>query len=133
EIYFVPRNSGIFLETGFAFLAEVIHRRINILELAARGILDDLWPGFIGLPERHRVGMARTAVSTEGFVGFFGNVRSPHHYRHTNGADRIRHAVGLGDHAGHRSDPDKSDVLFTHKTGDAGFIHGLRVTVDEHY
>ncbi len=48
EIYFVPGNRRIFLETGLAFLAEVIHRSVNILELAARGIRDDLWPGFIG-------------------------------------------------------------------------------------
>src|SRR5713226_9874226 len=107
EIYFVPRNRRILLETGFAFLAKVIHRSVDILELAACGILYDLWPGFIGFTEGHRVCMARPAVSTEGFVGLFRNVRSAHHDRHTNGTDRIGHAVGLGDHAGHRADANK--------------------------
>jgi len=133
EIYFVPGNRRIFFETGFALLAEVIHRCINILEPAARGILDNFWPGFIGFTESYSVGMARAAVSTEGFVGFFRDVRSAHHHRHANGADCIGHAVGLGDHAGHRADPDKSDILFAHKTGDAGFIHRLRVAVNQHY
>src|SRR5213082_3457552 len=102
----------------------------KIVEDAARGILDDLWPSLIGFTKSHRVGMARTTVSTEGFVGFFRDVRSAHHHRHPNGSDGIGHAVGLGDHAGHRTDPHKSDVLFAHKMGDAGFIHGLRVAVN---
>src|ERR1700687_3494360 len=59
EIYFVPRNRRILFEAGFAFLAAVIHRRLNILELAACGIFNDLWPGFIGFTERHSVGLAR--------------------------------------------------------------------------
>src|SRR5207302_259120 len=112
EIYFVPGNRRIFLETRFAFLPKRIHWSVDILELAACGILDDLGPSFIGFTKSHRVGMARTAVSTEGFVGFFRDVRSAHHHRHPNGSDRIGHALGLGDHAGHRADPHKSDVLF---------------------
>src|SRR5256885_14759032 len=86
------------LETGFAFLPKCIHRSVDILELAACGILDDLGPSLIGFTKSHRVGMARTTVSTEGFVGFFRDVRSAHHHRHPNGSDGIGPAVGLGDH-----------------------------------
>src|SRR5208337_5492805 len=55
EIYFVPRDDRILLESGFAFLAEVIHRGVDILELAARGIRDDRWPGLSGCPESHGI------------------------------------------------------------------------------
>ena len=89
--------------------------------------------GFIGFAEGHGVGMAWTAIPAKGFVGLFGDVRSAHHNRDTSGTDRIGHAVGLCDHAGHRADAHKPDILFAHETGDAGFIHALRVAVDEHY
>jgi hypothetical protein len=106
---------------------------VNILELAACGILDDSGPGFIGFTERHRVGMAWPAVSAEGFVGLFRNVRSAHDHRHTNGANRVGHAVRFRDHPRHRADPYEADVFFAHKLCDACFIHRLRVAIDEHY
>src|SRR6266571_4840194 len=53
EVYLVPGNRRIFLETGLAFLAKVIDRSVDILKLAACGILDDFWPGFIGFTEGH--------------------------------------------------------------------------------
>src|SRR6266571_625763 len=122
---------GIYLKTVLAFLAKVIDRSVDILKLAACGILDDFWPGFIGFTEGHSVRMARTAVSTEGFAGLFRDVRPAHDDRHSNGADGIGHAVGLGDHTSHRADADKSDVVFEHISGDAGFVHRLRVAVDQ--
>src|SRR5437879_11693251 len=77
--------------------------------------------------------MARPAISAESFVGLFRDMRSAHHHWYTGGADSVGHAVGLGDHSRHRTDADKSDILFTHKTGNAGFIHWLSVAVDEHH
>ena len=131
EIYFVPGDCRIVLESGLAFLAEVVHWRINFFQLAARGIVNDLWPSFIGFAESNCVGMARSAVSPEGFVGFFRNVRATHHDRHAHGANGVGHAIRLGDHASHRADADKPDVLFAHVSGDPCFIHGLRVAIDQ--
>ena len=133
EVDLVPRNRRVFLETWFPLLAKRIHRGVNILELAACGILDDSGPGFIGFPEGHRVGMARPAVSAKGFVGLFRDVRPAHHHRYANGTDRIGHAVRLRDHSRHRADSYKSNVVLTYVPGDAGFIHRLRVAIDEHY
>src|SRR6266571_625762 len=124
---YIPR----FPEAGLGLVVKSIDRCVDILKLAACGILDDFWPGFIGFTEGHSVSMALTAVSTECFAGLFRDVRPAHDDGHPNGADGIGHAVGLGDHASHRADPDKSDVVFEHISGDAGFVHGLRVAVDQ--
>ena len=57
EIDGLPRNHGIGLKRGFAFLAELIHGSVEILELAAHGIRDDLVATFRrlrrGRPRRH--------------------------------------------------------------------------------
>jgi len=71
EVNFVPGDCGIFLEAGFAILAEGVDRSVDILEVAAFGIGDDPGPGFVGFAERDGVGVARAAVAAEGFVGFF--------------------------------------------------------------
>jgi hypothetical protein len=101
--------------------------------LATRGILDDPGPCFIGFAESYGIGMARSAVSTEGFIGHFRNVRAAHHHRHTDRTNGVRNAVGFCDHASHRANPDKSDVLFANESGDIHFIHGLRVAIDQQY
>ncbi len=77
--------------------------------------------------------MTRPAVSTEGFIGHFRNMRSAHHNRHTSCTDSISDAVRLCYHPGHRADPDKSDVLFAHEAGDVGLIHRLGVAIDQQY
>jgi hypothetical protein len=77
--------------------------------------------------------MARPAVSTEGFIGHFRNVRSAHHDRHTYGTNSIRHAVRLCDHPGHRADPDKSNVVFANEPRDICFIHPSSVAVDQQH
>src|ERR1019366_5311591 len=133
DVHRVPRNRRILLESGLAFLAKLIYRSIDILELATGGILDDLWPRFIGFTEGHGVRMARPTTSTKGLIGHFGNMRSAHHDRHTYGTDSIGDAVRLCYHPGHRADPDKSDVFFAHKSSDAVFIHRLRVAIDQKF
>ena len=77
--------------------------------------------------------MARAAVPPERLVGHFRNVRAAHHHRHARGAHRVGHAIGLCDHSGHRADAHQPDVLFTHESRDAFFIHRLRVAVDQHH
>ena len=76
--------------------------------------------------------MARAAVAAEGFVGHFGDVRAAHDYGNADGADRIRHAVSLGDHSGHGADADQINLLLDYISRDSGFVHGLGVSVDQH-
>jgi hypothetical protein len=68
-----------------------------------------------------------------GFVEFFGDVRSAHHHRYSHGADRISHAIGLGDHPGHRPDSNQSDILIAHEFCDVSFIHRLCVAINQHH
>jgi hypothetical protein len=131
QIYFVPRDRRIVLQRGFALLATIIDWRIGFFQRATCGVCDDLWPSFIGFTESDGVGVARSAVAAEGFVEFFGNVRATHHYGHTNGANRISHAIGLRNHSCHRADADKADILFAYVSRDAFLVHGLGIAVDQ--
>src|SRR6266849_3740968 len=129
----IPRDRGIWLERGFMLLTKLIHGSVDIFEFAARGILNNLRPGFIGFTEGHGVRMARSAVSTEGLIGLFGNVRAAHHDRHTYGTDGIRHTVGLCDHSGHRTNADESNLVFAHVPRDASFIHRLCIPINQQH
>ncbi len=131
EIDGVPGNRRIGLQGGFLLLAEGIDGSVDVLQGAVRRVCDDLGPGCIGFTESHGVGMAWATGATEGFVRHFRHVRSTHHHGHAHSANCIRHAIGLCDHAGHRADADEADFLFLDETGNAIFIHGLRVAVDQ--
>ncbi len=77
--------------------------------------------------------MTRSAVAPERLVRNFGHVRSAHHHRNAGGADRIRHAVRFGDHAGHGADSDQSDPLVERELNQLGVAHRLRVAVDQNH
>ncbi len=119
------------MQRGFPLLTKIIHRRIDVLEFTAHGVLDDLWPSLVRFPEGYSVGMARSAVAAERLVGHFRDVWSTHHDRHSGGADRIGHPVGLRDHSGHCANSNEPDFLFPHIPRKGRFIHRLRVSVDQ--
>ena len=133
EIDGVPGNHGILLEGGLEFLAGSVDWRVDVLQLTAGGVFDDAGPGVIGFAEGDGIGVARAAIAAEGFVGHFGDVRAAHDDGDTGGANRVSHAISLGDHAGHGADADQVDVVFADVTGDSGFIHGLSVAVDQEH
>ena len=111
EIDLVPGDGGIRLERRLAVFAGGIDGRVDIFELAGGGVVDDLRPSFVGFAEGDGVGVARTAIATESFVGQFGDVRAAHDDGNAGGADGVGDAIGLGDHAGHGADADESDVF----------------------
>ena len=76
--------------------------------------------------------MARPAVAAERLVRHLGHVRAAHDDRHPGRADRVGHAVGLGDHPRHGADADEVDPLVAHVTRDLLLVHGLGVAVDQH-
>ena len=133
EVYLVPRNRRVRLESRLALLPELVHGSVEILELAARRILDNPGPGFVGFAQRHSVGMSRSTVAPQSLVGFFCDVWAAHHYRHAHRANCVSHAVSLRDHAGHGANSDESDVLFADESSDSGFIHRLGVAINEQY
>jgi len=133
EIDFVPGNRGIFLERRLAFLAEGVDGRVAIFESAARSVGDDGGPSFVGLAKSDRVGMTRATIAAESLVGFFRDVRAAHDHRHADGANGVSDAIGFGDHASHSADAHEADFLFADKIGDGGFVHALRVAIDEDY
>ena len=105
----LPGNGGVVLQVGLAFLAEGVHGRVDFLQPAARGVFHDARPGFVGFAQRDRVGVARPAVAAQRFVRHFGDVRPAHHDGDAGGAQRVRHPVRLGHHAGHGADADQPD------------------------
>src|SRR5579859_1076395 len=131
KIHRIPRNRRIWPESRFTFLTKRIHRSVDFLKLAACRILNYLRPGFIGFTERNSIGVSRSASPTECFVRYFGDMRSTHHDRHSGGANRIGHAVGLRNHPGHCADAHESDVLFPHEPRNRLFIHRLGVAVNQ--
>ena len=133
DIELVPRDPRIILEGGLLLLPEGIHGSIDFLQLAAGGVGNDARPGFIGFAERNGVGVTRSAVAAEGFVGAFGDVRPAHDYGHAGGAQGVGHAVGFGDHARHGADADESDFLIQRVLNQLGIGHRLRVAIDQQY
>ena len=132
EIDGVPGNDGIWLEGGLEFFAGGIDGRVNIFQLAARGIFHNVRPGVIGLAQSDGVGVTGAAIAAQSLVRHFGDVRAAHDHGHANGTNSIGHAIGFGDHAGHGADADKINLLFEHVASDPGFVHGLGVAVDQH-
>src|SRR5208283_4272113 len=61
EINRLPRNHRIILQRRLALLPKCVHRLVNILELSASGIRNNLWPSRISFTERDGVGMPPTA------------------------------------------------------------------------
>ena len=106
EIEGVPRNSRVLPQIGLALLAECIHRSVHFFQLATSRIGHDPRPGFIGLAQRDRIGMACSAIAPERFVRHFGHMRPAHHYRNASQTKGIRHAIGFGDHPRHGADAD---------------------------
>ena len=92
------------------FLAESVDGRVNLLELAARGVRHNARPGFVGFAEGQGVGMARPAIAAQRFVGDFGDVRPTHDHGDAGGAQGVGDAVGFGDHAGHGADAHEPDA-----------------------
>ena len=100
-------------------------------EFAAGGVVHNLRPRFIGFAESNGIGVARTAIAAEGFVGQLRHVRAAHDDRHSGGTDGVRHAIRLGDHAGHGTDAHESNVVIADILRDAIFVHGLGVAIDQ--
>ncbi len=59
-------------------------------------------------------------------------MRTTHDDGYTDGANRVGHAVGLGNHASHGADADEINFLFEDVAGDSGFVHGLGISIDQH-
>ena len=131
EINRLPGNHRILLERGLALFTSLVHRHIDFLQFAAGCVIHHLRPGFIGFAQSHSVGVARPAIAPQSFVGQLGDMRSAHHDFHSGGANRIRDAVGLGDHPGHGADADQVNLLVAHILGDLRFIHGLGIAVNQ--
>ena len=126
----LPRNGGIVLERWLAFFAAGIDWGVDVFEPAADGIVHNQRPGFIGFAESHGVGVTHAAIAAEGLIRQFGDVRSAHDYRHSCSADGVGHAIGLGDHSGHRADADQPNLLVAHVLRDLRLVHGLSVAID---
>src|SRR5216683_373816 len=133
QLDLVPGNLRIRPKRRFVFLAKFVHWRVDILQCATHGIFYDSRPCLIGFAKSNGVGMAGSTVSPERLIGHFRNVRTAHHYLYSGSAHRVRHAISLGDHPGHRTDAHQPDILFTHVARDAFFIHGLRVAINQHH
>ena len=75
--------------------------------------------------------MTRFAVAPERFVGNLGYMRSAHDDWNTCGTDRIRHAVRLGNHAGHGADPDQSNPFGDSELDQFGVAHRPGIAIDQ--
>ncbi len=133
EVDRLPWNHRVILQRRLALLAKGIHWRINVFQLTAGGVFDNARPGGIGFAEGNRVGVARAAIAAERLVGHFGHVRSAHHYWNSGGANRIGHAIRLGNHSGHGADADQSNLVVAHKLRDPRFIHRMCVAIHQQH
>src|SRR5205823_12699725 len=80
EVDRFPGDLWIFSEVRFTFLTEIVDWRVDLLQLAAGSVFDNLRPSRIGFPQRHGIGMPNTAASTQSLVGKLGDMGSAHHH-----------------------------------------------------
>jgi hypothetical protein len=71
-------------------------------------------------------------LAAESLIRHFGDVRSAHHYPQAGGAKGVRHAVSVGDHAGHGADADQVDFRAKGELHWFLVVHGLSIAVDQH-
>ena len=100
-------------------------------ELASRSVLDNLRPKLVGFPKRNCVGVTNATISAKRLVRHFGYVRPADHDRHTDGADRIGHAISFGDHSSHGTDADEIDTTLAYEPGQAFLIHVVCVAINQ--
>src|ERR1700682_4876102 len=103
EIKFLPKDRRIRLQTGLVFFAALVNGLVNLLQLTADGVRDDLRPGFIGFSESYRIRMAPATISSQCLVGHLRDMRSSHYDGHTRSTDGISHVIGASHHPGHRT------------------------------
>jgi hypothetical protein len=75
--------------------------------------------------------MSHSAVTTQGFVGAFGDVWAAHDDPNASLTQGIGDTVGFGDHASHGSDADEANLLVMAEGDDLFVSHGAGVAVDE--
>ena len=114
-----------------ALFAGFVNRFVNVFKLTARGIIDDLRPGFIGFSQSNRIGVTRATILAESLFKFFSDMWTAHDDRHSDGANCIGHAVGLRDHSSHRANANQPNLLVEHELCDLRFVHGLGVAVNK--
>src|SRR6185295_3023984 len=129
QIHRLPGNGRIRLQAGLAFFSCFVDREVNVFELAARCIGNDLWPRLISFTKRDCVGVLRTAGSPECFVGHFSHVRPAHHNRHSNGSNGISHSVRLLNHPCHSAYTNQVDLLLADISRNSIFVHSLSVSI----
>src|SRR6266850_2794348 len=133
KVELLPGDGRIWLQTGLPFLAGLVDGFVNLFQLTAYGVRNDLRPQFIGFAQSDCIRMTRTAISPQGLVGYFRNVRAPHHNRHARGANGISHAVGPGHHSGHRANTHESDLLLLDKAHELLLVHWPGIAVNQKY
>ena len=60
-------------------------------------------------------------------------MRTSHHHQDTRSAQRVRHAVGFGGHAGHRPDPHQADLIFPHVIDELPLVHLAGIAIEKEY
>src|SRR5260370_28663148 len=89
KVELLPWDGRIRLQTGLSFFAGLVKGFVNLFQLTAHGVRDDLRPQFIGLSQSNCIRMTRTAISSQRLIGNFRNVRSSHDDRHPRGTNSI--------------------------------------------
>src|SRR5215470_12579775 len=75
--------------------------------------------------------MARSPIAAESFIGLFGHVRPSHDNRNSHRPNSISHAIRPGDHPGHGTDTNQSDVLVAHELRNLSLVYRLGVAIDQ--
>ncbi len=111
----------------------IVLRLVNFFEFSARGVFNNQRPGLVRFAERHCVGITRSAVATDRFIGTLRNVRTAHDDRHARGANRTGNAISFRNHPRHRPNPDKPDLVLLHELYDLIVGHRLGVAVNQNH
>src|SRR5713226_8144108 len=117
------------MQGGLVLFASFINRRIDVLELSARVIFNNLRPRVIGFAEGDSVSVSRAAISAESFIRAFGHMWASHHYRDSRSANGVGHPVGLLNHPRHGADTNQANVLVAKEPHQLLIVQRLCVAV----
>src|SRR5260370_20467999 len=83
KVKLLPGDGRIRLQTGLSFFAGLVKGFVNLFQLTAHGVCDDLRPQFIGLSQSDGISMTQTALSPQSLVALFPDVSYSHHHPYT--------------------------------------------------
>ena len=131
QVQLVPGDLRIIVQRRLDLAACSVDRQVDFLQGAALGIGDNLRPSLVGLAQRDRIRVAKSAITSQGLVRNLGDVGTSHDHPNACGAHRVRHPVGFRGHPRHGANPHQFHAVLANVGCQLLLAHSLRVAIHQ--